>query len=134
VGRAGADSRLVVTAGSAGEARALARAFAAADAPGTTPFTARFEVTRAAWRASLTSGPLPTPTRGAEVAARLLGRARWGHVLAGELAVPDPEMHLPEPAAPVAVLDAWQDVTRAAHAADPAALAGALERAGSSEA
>lgn len=132
--RVGSGSELVITARSAREARALARTFAAVDAPGETPFTARLEATRAAWRRSLTAGPLPARARGVEVAARLLGRARWGRVLAGEMPVPAPGLHLPEPTPPAAVLDAWQEVRRAARVSDPVAVAGALVRTAALEA
>jgi hypothetical protein len=124
---------LVVTAGSAGSARALARAFVAVNTPGTPEFNARIEATRAAWCDAVGSDPLPAHTRAAEVAARLLARARWGRSLAHVFPVAGPEVEVPEPVAPAALLDAWQEVQGAIRATDPAAVEAALARSGELE-
>jgi hypothetical protein len=131
--RARAGPELVVTAGSAGAARSLARAFVAGTTPGTPEWNARLEATRAAWRVALAADPLPPHTRSAEVAARLLGRAHWGRALAGEFFSTPPALDVPQPTPPAGVLAAWQSVWRAALASNPAAVTVALERTGGLE-
>jgi hypothetical protein len=128
-----AGPELVVTAGSARSARSLARALVGVKTPGTPEFNARLEAARASWCDDLAADPLPAPTRAAEVAARLLARARWGRGLASEFPVAAADGSGPEPAPPAEVLLAWEEVQRAARASHPAAVATALERSGELE-
>ena len=122
-------SELVVTAGSAGEARELVRALAEAHAPGPGTLAARLERTRASWRSALAAGPLPERTRAADVAAELMARARWGRELAGQLPVAPPAEDTREAVPPIDVLESWEKVNRAAVASTPAELARAIEHA-----
>ncbi len=125
---------LVVTAGSAGSARALVRAFAAGPAPAAAALQARLERTRASWRAALSAGPLPERTPACEAAGLLLARARWGRVLAGELPVVPSPQTMPASTPPGGVLEPWREVRRLAAAGEPALLARGIERAGEADA
>lgn len=124
---------LVVTAGSAGSARALVRAFAAGPAPAAAALQARLERTRASWRAAISAGPLPERTPACEAAGLLLARARWGRVLAGELPVVPSPLTMPAGTPGESVLEPWQEVRRLAAAGEPGALARGIERAGEAE-
>ena len=125
---------LVVTAGSAGGARALVRAFATGPAPAAAALQARLDRTRASWRAALSAGPLPERTPACEAAGLLLARARWGRVLAGELPVVPAPQTMPASTPPEGVLEPWREVRRLAAAGEPALLARGLERAGEADA
>ena len=130
----GAGNDLLVTAGSAGAARSLARAFAADGAPDATTLAARLASVRREWHEALPQNPLPARTREAELAARLLARARWGRELADALPNAVPTHEVPEPTPPVDLVEAWQEVRRVALGIDPAAMATAIDRAGALEA
>ena len=132
--RAGRHTDLVVTAGSAREARSLARAFAAEHAPDAPMLAAALARSRARWRRPLEGAPLPTRTRGAEVAARLLARARWGRELAAALPIAPVRLEGPELSPPAEVRASWQQVRAAAAALEPEVVTAWLERGNALEA
>lgn len=124
-GRAG--HQLVVTAGSAAEARGLARAFAARHEPDAARLQEVLHGLLDKWDAGLPAGPQPALTEDADLGAWLLARARWGRVLAAELPVPEvgtvAPIHEPD-----AVLDAWEELIGIIDARQGAALLPALDR------
>jgi hypothetical protein len=125
---------LVVTAGSAGQARALTRAFVASRAPGSRELAENLAEVRARWRGALPAGPSPRPTRAAECAALLQARARWSRELAGRLPLPRPSHEVAEARPPAALLAVWDDLDGATRVRDVAALTAALIDAGEREA
>ncbi len=120
--------RLIVTAGSAADARALVRDFAARHQPDDQHLTARLDQVRDKWRVALPAGPQPALTAEADLAAWLLARARWGRVLASELPVPDAGTVAPI-REPDAVLENWEEVVRLIDARQTVAMVHAIERA-----
>ena len=118
--------RLVVSAGSAGEARRLARAFAARAAPTPGELLAVRERVRERWReAARDAAPVPA-SRALRCAAALLARERWGRELAAALPLLAPAAPPAAPRVPPAVEDAWLNVTWVADERDPPGLAQAL--------
>lgn len=119
---------LVVTAGSAADARTLVRDFAARHTPDEAHLDDRLQQVVGKWKHTMPAGPQPTLTEQADLAAWLLARARWGRVLASELPVPDAGT-----VAPIhetdAVLDAWEELVTLAEAGQTAAVPRAIEQA-----
>jgi hypothetical protein len=118
--------RLVVSAGSASEARSLARAFAAGVSPTAAVLAERRERVRAAWREAAEVQPPVQATSATGAAAALLARARWGRELAHALPHPLPATPPAGPPMPPAVEDAWLNVTWVADERDPVLLTRAL--------
>ncbi len=117
---------LRVQAGSAAEARLLTRAFASRHAPTKEELAARFERTRQAWRAAVTSPAPGTHNRSVECAAVLMARMRWGLELARDLPLAAPSRPTPEPRPTLQVEDAWLNVTWVVDERDPALLMAAV--------
>jgi hypothetical protein len=118
--------RLIVGAGSAAEARALARAFAARAAPTSDELREGRDRVRAAWRELARAQPPARASRAAACAAELLARARWGLELAGALPLSAPVAPPAPRRPPATVEDAWLNVTWVVDERDPALLTRAL--------
>jgi hypothetical protein len=120
------NPELVLSAGSARDARDLVRAFAARHEPSAEDLAAAYARVRKAWRQETKLAPEGTQTRNASCAAVLLARTRWGRELARDLPLADPKKPAPEESAPPQVEDAWLNVTWVVDERDPDLLLSAV--------
>jgi hypothetical protein len=124
---------LVVTSRDAAGARALARAFAAWQAPTASTLKAALAQLRLEWRAELPAENPPHRTPRAECASLLLARSIWGRTLADHLPLPAPAAPPGTVEAPERVLAAWHEVRSAAAAEQPSRLVTAIQQAATEE-